>query len=175
MPIDPDQFKLIHQPEEDEQEEFLEVEKPGHEEEAETPEQLLKKAKKQKQKRLLIVSAILVGVTIVLIGAVLLFTQTFTLINWTDAVSFAFIVEFAFAWILFVYNYNVLSPLIHGTKTFLNMLVGKRMKINYYDYMKKIQDNPLPKYIYVPVFISSAILGVAMVILLVVCAQVNPV
>jgi hypothetical protein len=66
---------------------------------------------------------------------------------------------------MFVWNLNILSPLIHGFKTFGLMLVGKRPKTDYYDYMKKIQEDPIPKYYIVTCFITSGILLIPLIIL----------
>ncbi len=75
-----------------------------------------------------------------------------------DALWLAFTIQFAVAWILTVYNYNIFSPLIHGTKTFLLMFIGRRPKDDYYTYMKKVQDNQISSF-----FIWVAYLCAAMV------------
>lgn len=85
----------------------------------------------------------------------------------TNALWFAFVVEFTVAWAMFVYNHNVFSPLIHGTKTFLGMLIGKKPNVSYYDYMKNIQDNPLPPFYYRLIFVHSLLLLIPSVILLI--------
>ncbi len=126
-------------------------------EETLTEEEKIKKAKKVKQRRIIITILVLLVLTIILFGGALLWQMRFDLMGFANALSLTFLMLFFIAWIMFVYNKNILSPLIHGFKVFGLMIVGKRSKESYYDYSVRISENPIPKYIYLSTFICSFI------------------
>jgi hypothetical protein len=99
-----------------------------------------------------------------LIGFGLFWQNDTSLMAIGDALWLAFALQFFVAWMMFVYNQNVLSFVIYGSLTFLRMLVGKRPKQDYFTYMQMVEERPIPKHIYIPVFVSSAILFVAAMI-----------
>ena len=130
------------------------------------PEELKQASKKEKRKKVLTAVISMSIISLILIAIGLLWQGAFNLLAIQNALTLAFGIEFLFAWVMFVYNKNVLSSLIHGTKSFLLMVVGKRTKLDYYHYLKHVEENPIPK-IYISVlFISSAVLFVPMIILL---------
>lgn len=75
-----------------------------------------------------------------------------------NALWFTFALELTVAWSLFVYNENIFSPLLHGTKTFFLMLIGKRPKEDYYTYYRKVEEHPVPKYFIIAAFISTLVI-----------------
>lgn len=76
----------------------------------------------------------------------------------TNSLWLAFSIYLFIGWILFVYNKNILSPLIHGFKVFGNMFIGQRPKEDYYTYTERIKENQIPKYIYRSFFIIGLLL-----------------
>lgn len=126
-------------------------------------------SKKHKiRKRNMIAGATMLFSSVFLVGFGLFWQWDISIMAITDALWFAFAIEFAVAWSMFVYNHNIFSPIIHGAKTFGLMLVGKRPKEDYYHYMKNIQDNPVPAFYYIVVFISSGVLLIPSIILLII-------
>ena len=117
-----------------------------------------KKAKKQKRKKYLLAALVMFIISVLLFGFGLLWQWEISLMAIGDALWLAFAIELTVAWILFVYNHNILSPMIHGLKSFSLMIVGKRPKMDYYTYMKKIQDDPISSFYFIVVFISAGIL-----------------
>lgn len=127
------------------------------EEKAQREIEALLKEKKRKQARL---RNMIVGMTVltgILFLLAMLWQGEWELMNIGDGLWLVFALEFAFGWILFVYNHNVFSPVIYGLKSFGLMFVGKRPKTDYYTYMKDIQDNQIESYFYWMFFISSFI------------------
>ena len=82
-----------------------------------------------------------------------------------NALWLAFAVELLFGWSLFVYNKRIFAPLVHGLKTFFLMIVGKRPKLNYFEYNLYIQDNQVPSFYYNIIFIWMGIIVVPATIL----------
>lgn len=121
-------------------------------------EERRKKAKRQKIKKYLIGFAVMTVVSILLFAFGLFWQDDTSLLAIGDALWLAFTIEFLIAWVLFVYNHNIFSPLFHGIKTFGLMFVGKKPKDDYYTYMKKIEDDPIPTFYIVIVFISAGVL-----------------
>ena len=121
-------------------------------------EERKRKAKKQKRKQYLISAIVMTIISGLLFGFGLFWQDDTSLLAIGDALWLAFTIEFLFAWVLFVYNHNIFSPLIHGIKTFGLMFVGKKPKDDYYTYMKKIEDEPIPTFYIVVVFISAGVL-----------------
>lgn len=123
-----------------------------------------KKAKK-KMSKFLKYSIIFNIISILLVGLGLLWQWNLELLAWTDALWLAFAIELLIGWGMFVFNKNIFSPFIHGLKTFGLMFVGKRPKEDYYSYTKKIEDNQIPKHLYLAALLSSGILLVIAIIL----------
>jgi hypothetical protein len=121
-------------------------------------EERKRKAKKQKLKKYLIGAAVMTFVSALLFAFGLFWQDDTSLLAIGDALWLAFAIEFLIAWVLFVYNHNIFSPLFHGIKTFGLMFVGKKPKDDYYTYMKKIEDDPIPTFYIVIVFISAGVL-----------------
>lgn len=130
-----------------------------------TTEQLKKDEQRKKRKRLLITFLVMTAISCITFILGLLWQWEWSLMAATDALTLSFALIFFAGWIMFVWNLNILSPLIHGFKTFGLMLVGKRPKTDYYDYMKKIEEDPIPKYYIVTCFITSGILLIPLIIL----------
>lgn len=120
-----------------------------------TAAQQLRKAKQQRNLKAALVMTI---ISIVLVGFGLLWQWELSLRSIGDAFWLAFAIELTMAWTMFIYNENILSPLIHGTKTFLSMIVGKRPKESYFEYTMRINDNQIPRFYYIVGFISAFIL-----------------
>ena len=133
-------------------------------EKKEQKESPLVKQKKIFKKRLKISAIVMTIISLLLVGFGLIWQRRYDLWAFSNALWLAFSIEFFVAWIFFVYNKNILSPLIHGFKVFGLMLVGKRTKESYYDYTVKIEENPIPKYIYYSIFVSAFILLIPAVI-----------
>lgn len=117
-----------------------------------------KQEKKKKRKKYLLAALIMFVISVFLVGFGLLWQWEISLMAIGDALWLAFAIELTVGWILFVYNHNILSPFIHGFKTFSLMIVGKRPKNDYYTYMKKVQDEPIPSFYYLVVFISAGVI-----------------
>src|SRR5690554_6695252 len=124
----------------------------------------LQKQRRQLRKNILITSITMFVLSLLLIAFGLVWQRRTDLWAISNALWLAFAIEFFEAWIFFVYNKNILSPLIHGFKVFGLMLVGRRTKESYYEYMLRIEDNPIPKYIYYTVYVFAFILLVPAVI-----------
>lgn len=93
-----------------------------------------------------------------LVGFGLLWQNKTNLLAICNAFWLAFAVKFTFAWVILMYNMTILSPIIHGTKTFFLLFVGKKPKKDYYSYIQDIKEKPIPKSIYIYTFISALIL-----------------
>jgi len=166
-----DQFKLVNK---DIEEDYLEddienielKEEPIEPKKEMTAEERLKRAKRQKRKRNLIATFVMTIVSGALFGFGLLWQNDTSLLAIGDALWLAFAIEFFMAWVMFVYNMNVFASLIHGTKTFLLMFAGKRTKLSYYEYLKKVEDNQISSYYYNVLFLSSGILLIPALIIL---------
>lgn len=117
-----------------------------------------KKAKRQKYQRYFRAALVMTIINFILVGFGLLWQWEISLMAVGDALWLAFAIELTVAWVMFVYNHNILSPFIHGVKTFGLMVVGKRPKLDYYHYMKKVEEDQIPSFYYIVVFISTAVL-----------------
>lgn len=114
--------------------------------------------KKQKRTRNLKAALVMMIISIVLVGFGLLWQWELSLRSIGDALWLAFAIELTMAWTMFIYNENILSPLIHGTKTFFSMIAGKRPKESYFEYTMRINENQIPRFYYIVGFISAFIL-----------------
>lgn len=126
------------------------------------------KKQKARNKKIRISIYVYSVVTLILLIFGLLWQWKFDLMAINNTIWFTIIIEFAIGWGMYVYNKNIFSPLIHGTKTFGLMLVGKRPKKKYYDYMKDIQDNPVDKLFYKIIFWGCLILLIPAIITLII-------
>lgn len=128
--------------------------------------------RKRKVMYLLKVSSVMFIISVLLFGFGLLWQGEVTLMTIGDALWLVFALEFAFGWMLFVYNRNIFSPIIHGTKTFLLMFVGKRPKKDYFNYMKSIEENPIPgKYVLIFFISAGVVLIPALIIMMIILNQ----
>ncbi len=136
------------------------------EEETLSPEELKRREKIKKIKKYVFTGLIMSSISATIISLSLIWMWRFNLMAWTDAFCFATLLIFFAGWIMFIYNGNILSPLIHGIKSFGLFVVGKRPKLDYYHYMKKVQDEQIPKFYYRVCFITALILAIPSLILL---------
>lgn len=125
-----------------------------------------KKAKKAFRKRVYKASILMFIISVALVGFGLFWQDEVSLMAIGDALWLAFALEFGVGWIMFIYNQNILSPLIHGFKTLGLMFVGKRPKKDYYEYMKSIEEDPIPRFYYIVVLTSALILLIPALIIL---------
>lgn len=109
---------------------------------------------------------IMLIISIVLFILALIWQNDTSLLAIGDALWLVLILEFFVGWTMFVYNKNIFSPLIHSTKSLFLMFAGKKPKFDYYGYMKNIEDNPIPSYLYNIVFLWTLILFVPSIIIL---------
>lgn len=121
--------------------------------------------RQKKIRRLIITIITLTLFTGAVFSLSLLWHMRFDLMGFTNALWLTFALIFFVAWIMFVYNRNILSPFIHGMKVFGLMFVGKRTKESYYEYSQRIKENPIPKYVYIPTFINAGIVLVPTIVL----------
>lgn len=110
----------------------------------------------------------MVVLTVVLFALVMLWQADTALMAIGDALFLVALLEFFFGWVLFIYNKNILSPLIHGFSTFGRMFIGKRPKTDYYTYMKNIQENPIPSVYFKALFITAFIVFVPAIIIIII-------
>lgn len=89
---------------------------------------------------------------------------TSTLETIENSLWFVFALELTISWSLFVYNQNIFSPLLHGTKTFLLMFIGKKPKEDYYTYYRKVEANQVPKFYITVAFITTFVILVLAIV-----------
>ena len=121
-------------------------------------EENIEKSKKKDRMRYIRAAIILFVISVLLVLGGILWQDDTSLMAIGDALWLAFAIEFFAGWTLLVYNLNIWSPLLYGAKSFVLMFIGKRPKTDYYNYMKNIQDNQIPKFYYISIFISAFIL-----------------
>lgn len=96
-----------------------------------------------------------IGISALLVGVGLLWQQKFDLLAFCDSFYFSAIILFSFGFFVFAANHNAFSALVYGTKSFFNIMIGKRHKMTYYEYTEKIKENPIPKYFMIYPLIAS--------------------
>lgn len=132
----------------------------------------MKKTKTKSNLRPIILTiVIIIIIDILLVGFGLFWQNDTSPMAIGDALWLAFVLQFFFAWMMFVYNQNVLSFFIYGSITFLRMIVGKKPKQDYFTYMQMVEEKPIPKYIYIPVFLSSLAMLIAALISLIILTR----
>ncbi|MBN2796514.1 MAG: hypothetical protein JXR88_13985 [Clostridia bacterium] len=89
-----------------------------------------------------------------------------SLMGIVNALWLVIVLEFFFGWMMLMNNMNILSPLVYGAKTFFKVIIGKRMKTDYYTYMKLKEEKPIPPFYYRICFIGALIFAVPGIILL---------
>ena len=157
-------FKFVNT---EEKNDFLIEESEQNEVKTELKDNEQKEKKKKSLKTRVIRASILMFIVSALIFGFGLFWQNeVSLMAIGDALWLAFAIEFGVGWIMFVYNHNIFSPLIHGFKTLGLMFVGKRPKQDYYTYCKSIEEAPIPSFYYIVVFTSAFILLIPALIIL---------
>ena len=125
--------------------------------------------KKRKKKIALITIFSLIGVSFLLVGLLLLWQDAYDMFAFCNAFYVAGAIMFIFGWMVIMINKNIFSPMIFGLKSFFLMFVGKKQKMDYYQYIEHRKENPLPKFLYAyPMFIAipNIIVGVILNILL---------
>lgn len=147
---------------------FLIEEKKSKPQEKLSVDELVKIEKRRRNRRYLISITVNVIIAIISFIFAMIWQKRFDLIGYTNIFWLSFLLMFFGAWIMFVYNKNILSPLIHGMKVFGLMFVGKRTKESYYEYSMRIKENPIPLYIYLPTFIIAFILLIPSVVLMII-------
>lgn len=125
-----------------------------------------KRKRKKAIKKHLTSAGIMIVLSGFLFGIGLLWQNDTSLLAITDALWLVVVLEFFIGWTMFVYNMNIFSSIIFSTKSFFLMLVGKKPKLDYYSYTKKIEDDPVPSYYYKVLFLSTFILLIPAVSLL---------
>lgn len=164
MDQEKDKFQFVN----DEPESFLLEDDETAENNSQKNEQILiEKSKKKRKKRIWISAIVMLILSLILFGFGLFWQDAYDLMAICDSLWLTFAIEFTIGWVLFVYNKNIFSPLIHGVKTFGLMLVGKRPKQNFYDYTKYVEENPIPSFYFIVVFISAAIILIPAVTLMI--------
>ena len=138
------------------------------EEETSSTKTAVDNLKKRKRKRHIVAIIIMLVSSLILFGFSLMWQASYNLMAICNGLWLVFAIEFTVGWFMFVSNKNLFSPLIHGIKTFGLMLVGKKPKFDYYSYTKHIEDNPIPAFYYIVVFVSAAIILIPAVILMII-------
>lgn len=158
-----DKFKRIYDSSEDNFliEDDTSSEKENEKETIDTEE--LRKIKRKKTiKRYTISFTISFAITILVFIFGLFWQDDFTsLMAIGDSLWLVFALWLTVSWVILMHNYNLFSPLIHGTKTFLLMFAGKRPKEDYYTFMQKIKENPTPKFIIIVCWVTTLVVLVA--------------
>lgn len=127
-----------------------------------------KNDRKRKMKKYLIATFVMSVISVLLVLFGLFWQDDYSLMAIGDALWLAFGIEVAIGWFIFVYNLNIFSPIVYATKTLFNMFTGKKAKDDYYTYMKKIEDNPVPNFYFWIFFISSLFLLIPAVIIMII-------
>lgn len=159
-------FKFVNEINEQKKDDFL-IEDDSQEEQPKkviSQEELAKKRKKELIKRYTITGIVLLILSGTVFGFALFWQDHYDLLAICNALWFAFGVNLFIGWIMFVYNKNILSPMIHGFKVFGLMFVGKRPKEDYYEYTVRISENQIPKYLYISTFIAAFIILIPAII-----------
>jgi hypothetical protein len=149
-------------------EEDINEESSSKQDEKQNTEAFVKRARKKAIIRNLKSALVMTVVSGLIFGFGLIWQNDTSLIAITDALWLVVILEFFIGWTLFVYNLNIFSSLIYSTKSFFLIFVGKKPKQDYYTYMKKIEDDPIPSYYYKVIFISVFILLIPAIALLII-------
>ena len=137
----------------------------------EIKKEVLKEADRKKKKRQQIIKKYVIGLSVMLFISILLFgfgliwQADTSLMAIGDALWLVFTLQMFGAWIIFVYNRNVLSPLIYSTKAFFLMFTGKKPKLDYYHYMKKVEDEQIPSFFIKLAFLTAFIVFIPTIII----------
>lgn len=130
------------------------------------PEGAKKKQRRKKIRRLIIGTVIMFIISAILFVFGLLWQDAYDMLAICNSLWLVFALEFTMGWSLFVYNKNIFSPLIHGTKTFALMLIGRKPKKSYYEYMMYINENPVPTFYYLLILTFALVILIPAVILM---------
>lgn len=156
-----DKFKFVNKKQDEQPKEdfLLEDDQEEDKEQSVQREELIEKRyKKFRQSRLFKIMVIIIIdilLTALFFGIGLLWQKKINYLSICNAFWVAFAIKLTYSWGMWVYNLNILSPIIHGTKTFFLMFVGKKPKEDYYTYTQKIKEHPIPKVYYILSFISA--------------------
>jgi hypothetical protein len=113
---------------------------------------ILIKHKKETQKQLLVFILFNLLILTIAMAFSLWWQNQFTLKAFADGIWLVFSIQLTMSWAFFVYNRNILTPLLHGGKTFFLLFVGRKPKEDYYTAYNKVIENPVPNYV---IFVSS--------------------
>jgi len=113
----------------------------------------------------------MLGLSSLMFGGLLLWQWRIDFMAITDALSVTALLLLFIGWIIFVYNQNVLSPLIHGTKTFALMLIGRKPKEDYFTYTQSISEDPVPKFYIYMFLVSGLILLVPSIVMIIIASR----
>lgn len=129
---------------------------------------MIKSSKKKIIKTYSVGFSIMLIITLILFFLALIWQDDTSLLAIGDALWLVLILEFFVGWVMFVYNKNIFSPLVHSTKSFFLMFAGKKPKFDYYNYMKNIEENPIPNYLYIIVFLWTLVLLIPTLIIFII-------
>jgi hypothetical protein len=107
----------------------------------------IKKQKKEDFKQSVIFMIFNLIILFLVFGFSIWWQGSATLKAFADGIWLVFSIQLTMAWSFFVYNKNIFTPLIHGSKTFILLFLGRKPKEDYYTAYMKVQDNPIPKYV----------------------------
>jgi len=122
--------------------------------------------KKRITKKYVIGSIVMLLVTVGITLFGLSWQDDYSLKALGDALWLTFALELLIGWTLFMYNLNILSPILYAVQTLGRMIVGKPRKTDYYTYMLNVKDNQIPRFIYVLFLISTLIVLIPAVIIM---------
>ncbi len=96
-------------------------------------------------KKNLIILSISIFSSIILVLFALQWQASYTLLAFCNAFYFSGFILFFISWMILMSNMNILSPTIYGLKSFFFMFAGKKQKLDYYEYLKDKEENPISK------------------------------
>lgn len=130
-------------------------------------EEQLKKIKRQKQLNfaLIILAHIIGSALLILLG--MIWQKSWDLMAWTNSLWLAFAIVFFIAWIMIIYNANIISSFVHSIKTFGLMFVGRRPKKKYYEVKLEVEENQIPKRYVIITFSFSLLILIPAIITLI--------
>ena len=107
--------------------------------------------KKLKRKRLIIYIIVSIVGSVLFNGFGLMWQHRFDLMAFVNAFYLTSFLWFFIGWMVLMANMNILSPVVYGLKSFFLILVGRKLKDDYYNYQQNIKNNPIAKiYIILP-------------------------
>lgn len=122
----------------------------------------------ERSERIKVVKALLVMImlSVGIFAFALIWQNDTSLMGIVNALWLVVILEFFFGWLMLMNNMTILSPLVYGAKTFIKMLIGQRMKTDYYTYLKLKEERPIPRFYFRICFYSALVYSIPAIILL---------